>query len=62
MTRLPALAAFLAVSAAPLASRPLAAQDTAAVRQQGRGGNRPARDPHRAGPASMWRGSVDSSR
>jgi dipeptidyl aminopeptidase/acylaminoacyl peptidase len=62
MRRLPALAVFFAVFATPLASRPLAAQDTSAVRQQGRGGNRPARDPHRAGPASMWRGSVDSVR
>jgi dipeptidyl aminopeptidase/acylaminoacyl peptidase len=40
----------------------LTAQDTTAVRQQGRGGNRPPRDPHRAGPASAWRGAVDSVR
>ena len=52
----------LATVAAPMVARPLTAQDTSAVRQQGRGGNRPARDPHRAGPASMWRGSVDSAR
>ena len=62
MRRLALFATLFAVVAAPLASRPLAAQDTSAVRQQGRGGNRPARDPHRAGPASMWRGAVDSVR
>ena len=52
---------LFALVAAPLVARPLVAQDTSSVRQQGRG-NRPARDPHRAGPASTWRGAVDTVR
>ena len=56
--------ALLAALLAPIAvsARPLFAQDTSAVRQQGRGGTRAARDPHRAGPLSPWRGAVDSVR
>lgn len=53
--------AFLAVLVAPLFTHPLAAQDTSAARQQGRAG-RPPRDPHRAGPPSPFRGTIDSTR
>lgn len=57
-----ALIVALASAAAPLGARALAAQqDSGAVRPQGRSG-RPRRDPHRAGPASVWRGDVDTLR